>query len=72
MLKPAGAFLMMEHDVPANPLARVLLYLRLASMGAARATSILRHEQELLGNYFGRVERLAVPEGRSKVWICWP
>jgi len=72
VLKPAGAFLMMEHDVPANPLVRALFYLRLASMGVGRALSILRHEQELLGKYFGRVEKLAVPEGRSKVWICWP
>jgi demethylmenaquinone methyltransferase/2-methoxy-6-polyprenyl-1,4-benzoquinol methylase len=72
VLKPAGAFLMMEHDVPANLLVRALFYLRLASMGAGRALSILRHEQELLGKYFGRVKKLAVPEGRSKVWVCWP
>jgi demethylmenaquinone methyltransferase/2-methoxy-6-polyprenyl-1,4-benzoquinol methylase len=70
VLLPAGAFLMMEHDVPANPLVRVLFYLRLASMGAGRALSILRHEQELLRKYFGRVEKLLTPEGRSKVLVC--
>ncbi len=71
VLNPAGAFLMMEHDVPLNPLVRMLFYVRLASMGAGRAFSILRHEQDLLSRYFGLVENLPVPEGRSKVWICW-
>ncbi len=48
----------------------MLFYVRLASMGAGRAFSILRHEQVLQSRYFGRVERLPVPEGKPKVWIC--
>lgn len=71
VLRPKGAFLMMEHDVPLNPFVRALFYLRLAFMGAGRAISILRHEQELLGRYFGRVEKVMVPAGRSKILICW-
>jgi ubiquinone/menaquinone biosynthesis C-methylase UbiE len=70
VLRPKGAFLMMEHDVPMNPFIRALFYLRLALMGAGRAVSILRHEQELLGRYFGRVEKVVVPPGRSKILIC--
>jgi ubiquinone/menaquinone biosynthesis C-methylase UbiE len=71
VLRSKGAFLMMEHDVPLNPFIRALFYLRLASMGTGRAVSILRHEQEFLGRYFGRVEKVLVPAGRSKVLICW-
>lgn len=70
VLKPPGAFLMMEHDVPANPFVRALFYLRLASMGAGRAIGILRHEQELLERYFEHVEKVVVPAGRSKILIC--
>lgn len=70
VLSPNGAFLMMEHDVPVNLFVRALFYLRLASMGAGRAISILRHEQELLGRYFGCVEKVVVPAGRSKILIC--
>jgi demethylmenaquinone methyltransferase/2-methoxy-6-polyprenyl-1,4-benzoquinol methylase len=70
VLRPKGAFLMMEHDVPMNLFVRALFYLRLASMGAGRAVSILRHEQELLRRYFGRVEKVVVPAGRSKILIC--
>lgn len=71
VLRPKGAFLMMEHDVPRNPLVRMLFFLRLASMGAGRAFSILRHEQQLMGRYFGRVEKVTIPAGRSKILISW-
>ena len=71
VLRPGGSFLMMEHDVPHNPLVRFLFFVRLASMGAGRAISVLRHERELLGRYFGRVEKVTLPAGRSKVLIGW-
>jgi ubiquinone/menaquinone biosynthesis C-methylase UbiE len=70
VLRPKGAFLMMEHDVPANPFVRALFYLRLALMGAGRAITFLRHEQEVLETYFGSVAKIVVPGGRSKVMIC--
>lgn len=71
VLKPGKAFLMMEHDIPANSLVRALFYLRLLSMGAKRAVAILKHESSLLGSYFRLVERVASPSGRSKILICW-
>ena len=51
VLRPKGTFLMimMEHDVPANPLVRILFYLRLPFVGAERAVIFLRHEREVLG-----------------------
>jgi len=70
VLGPQGAFLMMEHDVPPKLFLRVLFYLRLAIIGAGRAVTFLRHEQEVLESYFGSVEKVMAPAGRSKVMIC--
>jgi demethylmenaquinone methyltransferase/2-methoxy-6-polyprenyl-1,4-benzoquinol methylase len=71
VLRPMGTFLMMEHDVPRNPIVRGLFYLRLVSMGMGRAVSILRCEQDLLKKYFGRVDKIHTPEGKSKILTCW-
>jgi demethylmenaquinone methyltransferase/2-methoxy-6-polyprenyl-1,4-benzoquinol methylase len=70
VLKPKGAFLMMEHDVPPNPFVRALFYLRLAFIGAGRTITFLRHEREVLEGYFGSVDKVLAPAGRSKVLIC--
>jgi ubiquinone/menaquinone biosynthesis C-methylase UbiE len=70
LLKPGKVFLMMEHDLPEKPLLRAMFYLRLASMGAKRALSILRHEKMMLDRYFRSVEKVIAPTGRSKIMIC--
>jgi ubiquinone/menaquinone biosynthesis C-methylase UbiE len=70
ILKPNGAFLMMEHDVPASFFVRALFYLRLTLIGAGRAIVLLRHEREVLERYFASVEKIVAPAGRSKVMIC--
>jgi demethylmenaquinone methyltransferase/2-methoxy-6-polyprenyl-1,4-benzoquinol methylase len=70
VLKKGKPFLMMEHDVPNNAFIRMLFYLRLLSMGRRKAIEILKHEKEMLGRYFGRVEKVATPSGRSKVMVC--
>jgi demethylmenaquinone methyltransferase/2-methoxy-6-polyprenyl-1,4-benzoquinol methylase len=69
-LKPARPFLMMEHEVPSRPLIRFLFYVRMFSMGSARALQILRHEQKLLLNYFRTAVKKRTPTGNSKIWIC--
>jgi ubiquinone/menaquinone biosynthesis C-methylase UbiE len=71
VLRQKGAFLMMEHEVPPNPFVRALFHLRLAFIGAGRAVTFLRHEREVLEGYFGSVEKVMAPAGRSKVMICW-
>ena len=70
ILKPKGAFLMMEHDVPTNAIVRALFYLRLTFIGSGRAITFLRHEQEVLERHFGSVEKVVPPGGRSKVMVC--
>jgi demethylmenaquinone methyltransferase/2-methoxy-6-polyprenyl-1,4-benzoquinol methylase len=69
VLKPKGCFLMMEHDVPANPFVKVLFYFRLAFVSTGQAITFLRREREVLEAYFGSVEKVVAPAGRSKVMI---
>jgi ubiquinone/menaquinone biosynthesis C-methylase UbiE len=71
VLKPAGAFLMMEHDVPARPVVRALFYLRLTVVGAGKAIGFLRREREILERRFAKVDRIVAPGERSKVMVCW-
>jgi ubiquinone/menaquinone biosynthesis C-methylase UbiE len=71
VLRPCGAFLMMEHDVPGNVVIRMLFYLRLTAIGAGKALAFLRREQEILRSHFARVEKSAAPGGRSKLLVCW-
>jgi ubiquinone/menaquinone biosynthesis C-methylase UbiE len=72
VLRPQGAFLMMEHDVPVKPLVKALFYLRLTAVGSGKAVAChLRREQEVLKARFTKVERIAAPGGRSKVMVCW-
>jgi len=70
VLRPGGSFLMMEHDVPANPFVRFLFYVRLTVVGAGRARAFLRDEQHILEGYFGSVRKILAPAGRSKVMVC--
>ena len=70
VLKPGKSFLMMEHDLPDNPVIRTLLYIRLLSMGAKRALNTLRHEKETLEGHFAFVEKLETRTGRSKIMVC--
>ena len=69
-LKPARPFLMMEHEVPSRPVIRFLFYVRMFSMGSARAFQVLKHEQELLLTYFRSAQKILTPTGNSKIWIC--
>ncbi len=71
VLKPGKPFLMMEHDLPKNRFIRFLLYVRFFSMGARKALEILKHEREMLEQYFYPVERRETPTGKSKVWVCY-
>jgi demethylmenaquinone methyltransferase/2-methoxy-6-polyprenyl-1,4-benzoquinol methylase len=70
VLRPGGTFLMMEHDVPPNPLVRALFYLRLTFIGAGRAIAFLRREPEVLARYFASVAKIVAPAGQSKVMVC--
>lgn len=69
-LKPGKPFLMMEHEVPENRLARLLFYIRLMSMGRERALQILKHETGFLKHHFQNVKKATTATGKSKIYIC--
>jgi ubiquinone/menaquinone biosynthesis C-methylase UbiE len=70
VLAPTGSFLMMEHDIPKNPVIRMLFYIRLISMGASKAIQILKHETAYFRRYFKTVTPVKLPGGLSKIMIC--
>lgn len=70
ILKPSGIFLMMEHDVPSNPVVKALFYLRLTFIGGGRVVAFLRQERDVLEQYFAKVEKVPAPAGRSKIMVC--
>jgi len=70
ILKPGKSFLMMEHNIPKNLLIRFLFYIRFLSIGLKNAITILRHERESLEKYFGKVQKITTPSGRSIIMIC--
>lgn len=70
ILKPGRPFLMVEHEIPKHPLIRFLFYIRIFSMGTARAVQILRHESGFLRRFFSSVQRIQTASGRSKLLIC--
>ncbi len=70
VLKPGKPLFIMEHDLPENPLIRMLLYIRLLSMGTRQAVTTLRHEKEVLQKHFAHVEKVTTPGRRSKIMVC--
>lgn len=70
VLKPNGAFLMMEHEVPSRPFTKALFYLRLLLAGSGHAVAFLRLEEKSLAKSFASIEKVVAPGGRSKVLIC--
>jgi len=72
ILKPDRPFLMMEHDLPRQRFIRLLFYVRLLSMGLKKTLEILRHERDLLLQYFSRVDKVTMPGGRTKIMCCIP
>ncbi len=70
VLKPGGTLLIMEHEVPSQPVTKALFYLRLLLAGSGHAAAFLRQEEILLTRFFASVEKVVAPGGRSKVLIC--
>jgi ubiquinone/menaquinone biosynthesis C-methylase UbiE len=70
VLKPKGSFLMMEHETPTHPFVKLLYYIRLFALGSLSAASLRSREEELFSRFFGKVERLSSPTGRSTLIIA--
>jgi len=68
-LRPGGSFLMMEHEVPARFLIRILFYVRLLSMGLRKALEVVGHEESFFSRHFALVERIETADVPIDVWV---
>jgi hypothetical protein len=60
----------MEHDVPKNPLIKILFYIRLLFMGKKEALVFLKEEMNIFREYFVDVIKENTPSGKSKLISC--
>ncbi len=67
--RPEGRFCMMEHDIPENPLIRILFYIRMYVTGLKGVRQFLEEELSLFQQFFKNVEKESIHGGRSKI-IC--
>jgi len=70
ILKSGGKFCMMEHDVPKNPLIKILFYIRLLFMGKKEALVFLKEEMNIFREYFVDVIKENTPSRKSKLISC--
>jgi len=70
VLHTDGLVLLMEHEVPSNPLIKVLFYLRLFFMGSNDAREFLLGGLQRLKKIFPRVALSHSRSGKSKLMIC--
>lgn len=67
ILEIGGRFCMMEHDIPKNPVIKLLFYIRLMSMGKKEALVFLKEEMDIFREYFIEVEKENTASGKSKL-----
>ena len=70
VVKPDGMVLIMEHEVPRNPLVRALFHLRMLTMGSADAREFLRQDLAPYKNIFSEVSLSHTPSGKCKLITC--
>ena len=69
VLKEKGRFLMMEHEVPKNPLVKLLFYLRIYTMGSKDAAIFLKKDTLPFEGEFKQVKKETTPTAKSMlVW----
>lgn len=70
VVKPGGKVLIMEHEVPRNPLVRMLFNLRLRTMGSADANEFIQQDLSPYQKIFTTVTLSHTPSGKSKLITC--
>ena len=65
--KKGGRFCMMEHEVPRNPLIKMLFYLRMYSTGSSDAKAFLKEDTLPFRGEFKKVEKEISPTGKSRL-----
>ncbi|RJX34800.1 MAG: methyltransferase domain-containing protein [Desulfurivibrio sp.] len=67
---PDGWVLLMEHEIPRQPLIKFLFYIRMLSMGSKDAREFIKGGGEHLEKIFPRVRLSHSRTGKSKLMSC--
>ncbi|MGD8370618.1 MAG: methyltransferase domain-containing protein [Syntrophobacterales bacterium] len=70
VMGPDGAVLIMEHEVPSNPVVKLLFHLRLLSMGSDDAREFVEGGLQCLKKIFSRVTLSQSRSGKSRLMVC--
>lgn len=70
VVKPDGKVLIMEHEVPRNPLVKILFTLRMVMVGAADSKEFLLQDLSPYRKIFADIASSHTPSGKSKLITC--
>ncbi len=70
VVKPDGKVLIMEHEVPKNPIVKIMFYMRMLMMGSSDSREFLRQDLSPYKKIFIDVALSHTPSGKSKLIIC--
>ena len=70
VVRPDGYVLLMEHEIPRNPVVKLLFYIRMLSMGSDDAREFVKGGLEPLKKIFSRVTLSHSRTGKSKLMSC--
>ncbi len=70
VVKPEGKVLIMEHEVPRNPLVKMLFHMRMLMMGSTDSSEFLRQDLSPYKKIFANVTLSHTPSGKSKLIFC--
>jgi ubiquinone/menaquinone biosynthesis C-methylase UbiE len=70
VVHPHGVVLLVEHEVPSNPVMKLLFHIRLLSMGCHDAREFVEGGLQRLQKVFSRVALTHSRSGKSRLMIC--
>jgi len=70
VVRPDGKILIMEHEVPKNPMVKFLFRLRMLMMGSTDSREFLRQDLSPYTKIFANVTLSHTPSGKSKLIMC--
>ena len=70
VIHPSGVVLIMEHEVPSNPVLKLLFHVRLLSMGSHDAREFVEGGVQRLNKIFSWVTLSHSRSGKSRLMIC--
>jgi len=69
-VKPDGKVLIMEHEVPQNPIVKIMFHMRILMMGSTDTKEFLRQDLSPYKKIYTDVSLSHTPSGKSKLIIC--